>query len=106
MSKIKSAKGDSYASSGMVQFQSLISKIHPGIFIHSVSLDPDAKEDQRATFVSSLHNQAPSPFTYSTLYVFKQYGNVDDQVEQVAEQLKAVPELSKGFDAIGFSQGS
>ncbi|KAI9453767.1 alpha/beta-hydrolase [Lactarius psammicola] len=75
--------GDSYASSGMVQFQSIVAKMHPGIFIHSIYIDPDAKEDQRATF----------------------YGNVDDQVEQVAEQLKAVSELSWGFDAIGFSQG-
>ncbi len=48
-------KGDSYASSGMMQFQSLVAKMHPGIFIHSVYIDPDAKEDQRATFVRSLH---------------------------------------------------
>jgi palmitoyl-protein thioesterase len=67
----------------MVKFQSLIAEMHPGIFIHPVYVDPDAKEDQRATF----------------------YGNIDDQVEQVAEQLKDVPELSGGFDAIGFSQG-
>ncbi|KAI0301042.1 palmitoyl-protein thioesterase [Multifurca ochricompacta] len=75
--------GDSYASSGILQFQSLIDKIHPGIFIHSVFIDPDQKEDQRAGF----------------------YGNVDDQVELVAQQLKDVRELSRGFDAIGFSQG-
>ncbi|KAF8269278.1 alpha/beta-hydrolase [Lactarius quietus] len=75
--------GDSYSSSGMVQVQALIAKIHPGIFIHAVYIDPEAKEDQRATF----------------------YGNVDDQVEQVAEQLKDIPELSGGFDAMGFSQG-
>ncbi|KAH9017304.1 Alpha/Beta hydrolase protein [Lactarius pseudohatsudake] len=75
--------GDSYASDGLVQFQSYIAKMHPGIFIHSIYINPDVKEDQRATY----------------------YGNVDDQVEQVAEQLKAVPELSGGFDAMGFSQG-
>jgi palmitoyl-protein thioesterase len=34
-----------------------------------------------------------------------QYGNVNDQVEFVADQLAAVPELADGFDAIGFSQG-
>jgi hypothetical protein len=45
-------------------------------------------------------------FTQLTLNLSNQYGNVDDQVEQVAEQLKVVPELSGGFDAIGFSQGS
>ncbi|KAH8993417.1 Alpha/Beta hydrolase protein [Lactarius akahatsu] len=75
--------GDSYASDGLVQFQSYIAQMHPGIFIHSIYIDQDVKEDQRATY----------------------YGNVDDQVEQVAEQLKAVPELSGGFDAMGFSQG-
>lgn len=75
--------GDTYSSSGIEQVRSLIAKIHPGIFIHSVYIDLDEKEDRRATF----------------------YGNVDDQVEQVAEQLKAVSELSGGFDAIGFSQG-
>ncbi|KAH9988458.1 palmitoyl-protein thioesterase, partial [Russula compacta] len=67
--------GDSYDSSGILSFQSSIEKIHPGIFIHS--------EDQRATY----------------------YGNVDDQVEFVARQLKDVPQLSGGFDAVGFSQG-
>ncbi len=35
-----------------------------------------------------------------------QHGNVDEQVETVAQQLKDVPALSDGFDAIGFSQGS
>jgi palmitoyl protein thioesterase len=35
-----------------------------------------------------------------------QHGNVDEQVEIVAHQLKDVPGLSDGFDAIGFSQGS
>jgi hypothetical protein len=35
-----------------------------------------------------------------------QYGNIDEQVELVARQLKDIPSLSDGFDAIGFSQGS
>ncbi|KAI0044352.1 alpha/beta-hydrolase [Auriscalpium vulgare] len=75
--------GDSYASSGILEFQSMIQDIHPGIFIHSVYIDPDDKEDQRATF----------------------YGNVDEQVDLVALQLANVTELEGGFDAIGFSQG-
>jgi palmitoyl-protein thioesterase len=87
----------------MEQFQSLIAKIHPGIFIHSVYIDLDAKEDQRATFVRPSLT-SPSPLTHTVS--LKQYGNVDDQVEQVSGQLKAVSELSGGFDAIGFSQGS
>jgi Palmitoyl protein thioesterase len=35
----------------------------------------------------------------------QQYGNVNEQVEQVAEQLNRIEELEGGFDAIGFSQG-
>lgn len=35
----------------------------------------------------------------------EQFGKVDDQVELVAQQLKHVPQLSGGFDAMGFSQG-
>ena len=50
------------------------------------------------------HCITPSPPL--TFYLWKQYGNIDDQVELVAAQLKAVSELSGGFDAIGFSQGS
>lgn len=35
-----------------------------------------------------------------------QYGNVDEQVAFVHEQLNNVTELRHGFDAIGFSQGT
>ncbi|KAG8213988.1 Alpha/Beta hydrolase protein [Butyriboletus roseoflavus] len=75
--------GDTYASPGMVQFESEVKKMHPGIFVHSVYIDQDTKADQRAGF----------------------YGNVDQQLAVVAEQLTSMPELSRGFDAIGFSQG-
>ncbi|KAI0321188.1 Alpha/Beta hydrolase protein [Amylostereum chailletii] len=75
--------GDSYASEGMVEFMSLIQDIPPGLFIHSVYIDEDNNEDRRAGF----------------------YGNLDDQLPLVAAQLATVPELSVGFDAIGFSQG-
>lgn len=34
-----------------------------------------------------------------------QYGNVNEQLELVANQLAAIPELKSGFDAIGLSQG-
>jgi palmitoyl-protein thioesterase len=57
--------------------------MHRGIFKHLVYVDPDSKKDLHATF----------------------YGNVDEQVELVARQLKGLPLLSDGFDAIGFSQG-
>lgn len=34
-----------------------------------------------------------------------QYGNVNEQIELVANQIAAIPELKSGFDAIGLSQG-
>ncbi|THH20809.1 hypothetical protein EW146_g635 [Bondarzewia mesenterica] len=75
--------GDSHSSAGMLEFQQLIKSIHPGIFIHSVFIEPDIEADQRAGF----------------------YGNVDDQVEFVSSQLANISELANGFDALGFSQG-
>lgn len=53
--------GDTYASSGMVQFESEVKKMHPGIFVHSVYIDQDEKADQRAGFVSVV-------FTKETLF--------------------------------------
>ncbi|KAI0331191.1 alpha/beta-hydrolase [Cubamyces sp. BRFM 1775] len=75
--------GDSYASPGMLEFMNLIKGMHPGIFIHSVYLNENIEEDERAGF----------------------FGNVNEQVLLVAEQLANVTELQGGFDAIGFSQG-
>ncbi|OJT12747.1 Palmitoyl-protein thioesterase 1 [Trametes pubescens] len=67
----------------MLQFMSLIKEMHPGIFIHSVYLNETLKDDERAGF----------------------FGNVNEQISTVAEQLASVIELQGGFDAIGFSQG-
>ncbi|KAF8904388.1 palmitoyl-protein thioesterase [Gymnopilus junonius] len=75
--------GDSHSSPGMLQFVSMVQKVHPGMFVHSVYIDEDLGKDRQAGF----------------------YGNVDQQVELVAAQLAEVPELEDGFDAIGFSQG-
>lgn len=75
--------GDTYASRGIIQFESEVKKLHPGIFVHSVYINRDVEEDKRATF----------------------YGNVNAQIDLVAEQLASIPELGRGFDAIGFSQG-
>ncbi|KAL4073847.1 Alpha/Beta hydrolase protein [Scleroderma citrinum] len=75
--------GDNYASPGILRFESEVKHIHPGIFVHSVYIDRDAKEDQRAGY----------------------YGNVNAQIALVAEQLASIPELRRGFDAVGFSQG-
>ncbi|KAI0674767.1 alpha/beta-hydrolase [Trametes maxima] len=75
--------GNSYASPGMLEFVSLIKEMHPGIFVHSVYLNEDLKEDEKAGF----------------------FGNVNEQILTAAEQFKNVSELQGGFDAIGFSQG-
>ncbi|PCH43918.1 palmitoyl-protein thioesterase [Wolfiporia cocos MD-104 SS10] len=75
--------GDSYGSPGILEFVSMVKDMHPGIFVHSVYLDKNLEEDQRATF----------------------YGNVNEQVERVSAQLANITELQGGFDAMGFSQG-
>ena len=48
-----STTGDSYNSSGILEFQSAIEEMHRGIYIHSVYVDPDSKKDLQATFVRS-----------------------------------------------------
>jgi len=67
----------------MLRFAEEIQTVHPGIFIHSVYIEEDLDKDRQAGF----------------------YGNVDEQVQFVSEQISAIPELVGGFDAIGFSQG-
>ncbi|GJJ69655.1 palmitoyl-protein thioesterase [Entomortierella parvispora] len=75
--------GDSAHSKGMEELFDSLRAFAPEIFIHSVSLAESEAEDQRAGF----------------------FGNVNHQIETVCEQLKGIPELSKGFNAVGFSQG-
>ncbi|KAJ3713399.1 palmitoyl-protein thioesterase [Lentinula raphanica] len=75
--------GDSYASPGMLEFVSMIKNVHPGIFVHSVYIEEELDKDRQAGF----------------------YGNVNEQLDLVANQLATIPELEHGFDAIGFSQG-
>ncbi|KAI0940574.1 hypothetical protein AcW1_003733 [Taiwanofungus camphoratus] len=75
--------GDTYTSPGILEFVSLTKDMHPGIFVHLIYLDKNSEEDQKATF----------------------YGNVNEQVSRVSEQLANITELQGGFDAIGFSQG-
>ncbi|PSR79632.1 hypothetical protein PHLCEN_2v6933 [Hermanssonia centrifuga] len=60
-----------------------IKDVYPGIFIHSVYLNEDGKEDRKAGW----------------------FGNVNQQVFNVSQQLSDLSELEQGFDAIGFSQG-
>ncbi|KAK9455133.1 Alpha/Beta hydrolase protein [Dipodascopsis uninucleata] len=75
--------GDEYNSDGMMRMASLIEDLYPDIFIHSVYLDEDPKKDSQASF----------------------FGNLNEQIETVCEQLASIPELEDGFDALGFSQG-
>ncbi|KAH9945688.1 alpha/beta-hydrolase [Amylocystis lapponica] len=75
--------GDSYGSPGILQFISLIKDMHPGLFVHSVYLNENIEDDQKAGF----------------------FGDVNEQILQVSEQLANITELQVGFDAIGFSQG-
>ncbi|KAI0743399.1 alpha/beta-hydrolase [Daedaleopsis nitida] len=75
--------GDSYGSRGMLEFMNLIKEMHPGLVIHSVYIKEDLEEDQKAGF----------------------FGDVNEQLEMVADQLANITQLAAGFDAIGFSQG-
>jgi len=74
--------GDSYGSSGILEFIESIKGIYPGIFVHSVHLAESQDDDRRAGF----------------------YGNVNLQLANVTEQINSIPELQDGFDAMGFSQ--
>ncbi|KAF9156727.1 hypothetical protein BG015_002086 [Linnemannia schmuckeri] len=75
--------GDSAHSKGMNEIFASVSDLAPDIFIHSIYLAESEAEDQRTGF----------------------FGNVNKQIETVCEQLKNIPELEGGFNAVGFSQG-
>ncbi|OAD80588.1 hypothetical protein PHYBLDRAFT_104666, partial [Phycomyces blakesleeanus NRRL 1555(-)] len=67
----------------MGRVKTLVSNSLPGVFVHSVQVGDTPKEDHNAGF----------------------FGVLKDQVDHVCRQLKDIPELSNGFNAIGFSQG-
>jgi hypothetical protein len=71
-----SPTGDSYDSSGILKFQSAIEEMHPGIFIHSVYVDPDTKKDMHATMVRSEHTGLFSSTTFSGGLTLTPYGLV------------------------------
>ena len=75
--------GDSAYADGMQELATSLKSAFPGLYVHLVALEDTLSADQKAGF----------------------FGNVNEQVEQVCDQLASVPELSKGFDGIGFSQG-
>jgi len=92
--------GDSHASPGMVEFGKLIEEIHPGIFIHSVYIEEELDQDRKAGFVRRAVLSNPRDLLTNA----PQFGNVNEQIGFVAEQIANVTELKDGFDAIGFSQ--
>lgn len=71
--------GDSAENEGLLEFKQSLESNFPGLFVHLVEVAQGRSEDQRATI----------------------FGNVNEQVDLVADQLRAVPELDDGFDAIG-----
>lgn len=75
--------GDNYNSSSINKTVSVIKESHPDIFAHPIYVDVDPDEDERRTL----------------------FGDANKQIELVCQQLQEIPELARGFDAIGFSQG-
>lgn len=75
--------GDNYKSNYIERIVELLSREHPGMFIHVISLDENPKTDERNTL----------------------FGNANDVVRKICEQLTHMKELDRGFDAIGLSQG-
>lgn len=87
----------------MLEFMQMIKEMHPGIFIHSIHIKENIEEDQKAGWVC-LKLYSISIHTY--LNSLLQFGNVNEQVEFVFQQIANITELKDGFDALGFSQGT
>lgn len=76
--------GDSYDSPGMIALAGVIKQVlGDDAFVYRIRLDESGSKDQQASL----------------------FGNLNDELEEVHEQLMAIPELQDGFNAIGFSQG-
>jgi palmitoyl-protein thioesterase len=67
----------------MGKIKSTIEKAVPGIFVHSIMTGGNVLSDEVGGF----------------------FGNMNHQVDTACKQLKAIPELAGGFNAVGFSQG-
>ncbi|KAG4305176.1 hypothetical protein PORY_001346 [Pneumocystis oryctolagi] len=74
--------GDSYDSQGMREIVDILSNLL-NTYVHSIYLDKHSLNDKNSGF----------------------FGNVNDQVAFVSQQLSSIDELKYGFNAIGFSQG-
>jgi len=67
----------------MGSIKRLIEHQLPGVYVHSIMVGDNIIQDEIHGFL----------------------GSVNDQIAEVAEKLKADPKLSRGFNAVGFSQG-
>jgi palmitoyl-protein thioesterase len=45
--------GDAHANPGILEFIDMMQEIHPGLFVHSVYIKEDLKEDTKAAWVSN-----------------------------------------------------
>lgn len=61
--------GDSHSSPGMLEFISKVKEVHPGIFIHSIYIEEDLSEDQRAGTVRTLLSNGPAIPRLMTVYM-------------------------------------
>ncbi|WWD17536.1 hypothetical protein CI109_101977 [Kwoniella shandongensis] len=77
--------GDTSLSDGILDFINTTQSLHPGIFVHSVKIPEEG----------SLDDERKAGF----------WGYAEMQGDEGCEQIKAIPELKGGFDAVGFSQG-
>ncbi|RPA82095.1 palmitoyl-protein thioesterase precursor [Ascobolus immersus RN42] len=75
--------GDTYDSEGMVYLAEIAERANPGTFVYPIRLSSDPNTDRQLSY----------------------FGRVDSQIHDVCEQLSSIPELSQGFNALGFSQG-
>ncbi|EMR11513.1 hypothetical protein PNEG_00526 [Pneumocystis murina B123] len=74
--------GDSYNSAEIMELSEILSETL-NVYVHSIYLDKNPLSDRNNGF----------------------FGNVNEQIKLVAEQLSNDPKLADGFNAIGFSQG-
>lgn len=76
--------GDSCcASYSMGAIKSLIEDKLPGTYVHSIATGESALGDVWSSY----------------------FGNINDQVARVCRELRGTPQLDRGFNAVGFSQG-
>ena len=77
--------GDQFNNDGLKDIAKLADEIHPGTYVHIISLAETGDSDRTATF----------------------FGNVTEQIEYVCEQLASdnILRTAPAIDAIGFSQG-